>query len=146
MLLDRFGYSNKFWKKKWKKFWDIQVWVLWRSSRGRPESNSHGRPLNARLERPLDFISGRQIRTSPRCQIWASPCWSNRIFRGRPEDTGEGRTRDVLGTNICRLGSYTNFLFINNWLEIRNQKYSLGFAKYLETGVSQVYQICHKYL
>ena len=59
MLFDRFGQSNKFWKKNYKNCWNIQVWVLWRSSRGRPKSTSQGRLLNVKLGRPLDIILGR---------------------------------------------------------------------------------------
>ena len=47
---------------------------------------------------------GCQIRTSPGRQIGTSPGGSNRNFRGRPRDVGGERLRDVLGTNICRLG------------------------------------------
>ena len=38
MLLDRFGQSNKFWKKSEKKVWDMQVGVIWRSSKRRLEN------------------------------------------------------------------------------------------------------------
>ena len=38
-------------------------------------------------------------------QIGTSPGRSNGIFRGRPGDVGGGRPRDVLETNICRLGT-----------------------------------------
>ena len=107
MFLDRFGQANKFWKKSWNKFWDIQILVLLRSSRGRP-INVLG---TSRVKHPGTFLE-RQIRTSPRrlietsqrCQIRTSPGWSNRIFRGGPGDVGGGRPRDVLGTNICRQG------------------------------------------
>ena len=94
----RFGQSNKFWKKSWKKKLDTQVWVLSRSSRGRPENvlgtsriNLPGTPLE------------RQIKTSPRRQIGMPPGQSNRIFRGRPGYVGGVRPWDVLGTNICWL-------------------------------------------
>ena len=42
---------------------------------------------------------------SPGRQIGMSPGWSNRIFRGRPGDFGGAHPSDVLGANICRLGS-----------------------------------------
>ena len=65
MLLDRFGQSNKFWKKTYKKCWNIQVEYsedplgnVLRTSWGRPESTSQERPLNVRLGRPLNVISG----------------------------------------------------------------------------------------
>ena len=102
MLLDRFGQPNKFWKKSYKKWWNIQVWVLWRSSRrhtekspgfARNQPSFQGHLLNVRLGLLLDAISGRledfRLGRSGR---------SNMIFRGRP--------RDVLETNICRLGKF----------------------------------------
>ena len=66
--------------------------VLYRTSRINLPRTSFER----QIRRPLDVISGHQIGTSPGR--------SNRIFSERPGDVGEGRTRDVLGTNICRLG------------------------------------------
>ena len=63
-----------------------------------PSENSEG-PLGDVLGMSLK----RQIRTSPRR--------SNRIFRGSPGDAGGGRPRDILRTNICRLGS-SDFLKI----------------------------------
>ena len=119
--LDRFGQSNKFWKKlKKKKNWNIQVWVskdplgnVWgheiilRTS----QINLLGTSLEHQIRIEHQIISGhphdvpgRQIRTSPRRQIGVSPGRSNRIFRGCPGDVGGGHPRDVLGTNICRLG------------------------------------------
>ena len=47
---------------------------------------------------------GRHFSTSPGRQIETSLGQSNRIFRGRP--------RDVLRTNICRLGIHCNI--VNN--------------------------------
>ena len=102
----RFGQSNKFWKKSL----DIQVWVLSRSSRGRPENVLGTSRINlpgTSLERQIKTSPGRHFRTSPGRQIGTSPGRSNRIFRGRPGDVGGGRPRDVLGTNICRLGNIT---------------------------------------
>ena len=65
-------------KEKLKKICDIQVWVLWRSSRGRPESASQRRPLNVRLGRPLDVISVRP----------------QGVRLGRPWDIRSRRSRD----------------------------------------------------
>ena len=77
-------------KEKLKKFWDIQVWVLWRSSRGRPE-NVLG---TSRINLPGTALE-RHIRTSPGLHFRTSD-WdvrgtsdrdvrrSNRIFRRRP--------------------------------------------------------------
>ena len=101
----RFGQSNKFWKKSLKKL-DIQVWVLSRSSRGRPENilgtsriNLPGTSLEGQIKkspgRHFRTSPGRQIRTSPGRQIGTSPGRSNRIFMGRPGDV-EG---DVLGAS-----------------------------------------------
>ena len=47
----------------------------------------------------------RQIKTSPGRHFRTSVGRSNRIFKGCPEDVGGKRPPDVLGTNICRLGS-----------------------------------------
>ena len=55
---------------------------------------------------------GRHFSTSPGRQIETSLEQSNRIFRGRPGDVGWGRPRDVLRTNICRLGIHCNI--VNN--------------------------------
>ena len=69
-------------ERKVKKKLDIQVWVLSRSSRGRPESTSQGRPLNVALRRPLDVISrGPQD-----------------VRSGRPREGQIGSLGDVLGT------------------------------------------------
>ena len=65
-------------KEKLKKNWNIQVWVLWRSSRGRPEWTSQGRPLNVRLGHSLDVISGRP----------------QDVRLGRTQDVRSGRPRD----------------------------------------------------
>ena len=80
MLLDLVNRISS--ERKVKKKLDIQVWVLWRSSRGRPESTSQGRPLNVRLRRPLDAISGRPLD----------------VISGRPRDGQIGSLGDVLGT------------------------------------------------
>ena len=121
MLLDRFGESNKFWKKTSKNFWDIQIWVLSRSSRECPENvigTSQIKLSGMSLERQIRTSTGRQFRTYKRCQIGTSSGrqirtslgWSNRIFRGRPGEVGGGRPGNVLGINTCRLGT----LFISN--------------------------------
>ena len=97
----RFGQSNKFWKKSL----DIQVWVLSRSSRGRPENvlgtsqiNLPGTSLKRQIKtspgRHFRTFPGRQIGTSLGRQIGMSPGRSYRIFRGRPGDVGGGRPRD----------------------------------------------------
>ena len=126
MLLDRFGQSNKFWKKSYKKCWNIQVWVLWRSSRGHPENvlrmsrinlpgTSDERQIRTSSRRHFSTSPGRYIRTTLGQQIGRSPGRSDRIFRGRLGDVGMGRPRDDLGTNICRLGIMTmisNFTLI----------------------------------
>ena len=75
----RFGQSNKFWKKSLKKL-DIQVWVLWSSSRGC-------------LENVLGTSRINLPGTSLERQIWTSLGRSNRIFRGCPGDVGGGRGR-----------------------------------------------------
>ena len=109
----RFGQSSS--ERKVKKSLDIQVWILSRSSRGRPENvmgtsriklpgTSLDRQIKTSFERHFRTSSGRQIGTSPGRQIGTSPGRSNRILRGRPGDVWGGRPRDVLGTNICRLG------------------------------------------
>ena len=103
----RFGRSNKFWKKSEKKKLDIQFWVLSRSSRGRPDNVLGMSRINlpgTSLERQIKKSPGQHFRTSPGRQIRTLPGRSNRIFRERPGEVGWGRPRDVLGTNICRLG------------------------------------------
>ena len=113
MPLDRFGQTNTFWMKSLE---DIQVWVLWRSSRGRLESTSQG----SLLECQIKTTPGRHFRTSPRRQIGTSPERQigtstgrqigmspgrlNRFFRGRP--------RNVLWANICLLVWFF-FLLLN---------------------------------
>ena len=117
MLLDRFGQSNKFQKKSYKKFWYIQMWVLSRSSRERPANVLGTSRINlprTSLEGQIRTFPGRHFRTSPGRQIgtsWGrqigtSPGWSNRTFKGGPGDVGEGHPRDVLGTNIRQLGEF----------------------------------------
>ena len=44
----------------------------------------------ASLEGQIRTSPGRHFRTSPGLQIGTSPGWSNRNFRGRPGDVGEG--------------------------------------------------------
>ena len=80
MLLCRFGQSNKFWRKLFemlKKFWYMQVWVLWRSFRGHPENVLGTSQVNL----PEKFLEC-QIRTSSGCHFRTLLGWSNRIFTG----------------------------------------------------------------
>ena len=93
--------------RKVKKILDIQIWVLSRSSRGRPVNVLGTSRINlpgTSLERQHKTSPGRHFWTSPGRQIGTFPGRSNRIFRGRPGDVGGGRPRDVVGTNICLLG------------------------------------------
>ena len=83
--------------------------MLRRSSRGRPENvlgtsriNVPGASPERQIRTSLDVISGR-----PQDVRLGRP--RHRIFRGRPGDVGEKRPRDVLGTNICRLGNWLTF-------------------------------------
>ena len=115
MFSDRFGQSSKFSKKSWNTFWTSK-WELWRSSRGRPGTSQINLPgtslklqIRTSLGRHFRTSPGRQIGTSPGRQIRTSPGRSNRIFRGCPGDVGGGRPRDILGTNICRLGRQNDF-------------------------------------
>ena len=67
------------------------------TSSGRPESTSQGRSLNVRLRYPLDVIS----RCSQDVRLGRP-----RDFRSRrPQDGQRGSLGDVLGTNICWLGT-----------------------------------------
>ena len=52
---------------------------------------------------------GRQIRLYTGRMIRTFPGWSNKIFRKRLGDAVRGRPRDILGTNICRLGCSLDF-------------------------------------
>ena len=47
----------------------------------------------------------RQNGTSSGCRTGTSPGRLNRIFRARPGDVEGGRSREALGTNVCRLGN-----------------------------------------
>ena len=114
-LLDRFGQSNNFRKWSTKKFRDIQQMtqqrpknVFWRSSRGRPENVLGTSRISLAGTSPgyqIRTSSGHHFRTSLGRHFETSPGLSNRIFRGSPGGVEGGRSRDVLGTNICRLGS-----------------------------------------
>ena len=84
-------------ERRVKKFLDIQVWVLSRSSRGRPENilgmsriNVPGRPLNVRLRRPLDVILGRPQDVRLQCP--------RDVRSGRPRDGQIGSSGVVLRT------------------------------------------------
>ena len=95
----RFGQSNKFWKKSL----DIQVWVLSRSSRGRPENVLGTSQINlpgTSLKRQVKTSPGRHFRTFSGRQIGTSSGWSNRSLGDVLGTLG----RVVLGTNMCRLG------------------------------------------
>ena len=97
MLLDRFGQSNKFWKKSYKKYWNIQVWVLWRSSKGRSENvlgTSRINLLRKSLERQIRTSPGHHFRT-PQDIILGR---SRDIRSGCPRDGQIGSLGDVLGT------------------------------------------------
>ena len=148
MLLDLVNRISS--ERKVKKNLDIQVWVLSRSSRGRPE-NVLG---TSRINLPGTSLE-RQIKTSPGRHFRTSPGRSNRIFRGRPGDVGGGRPRDVLGTNICRLGiggvgksmSFSSFtgcweigvssmivLFCNDWMFVFEGCESFWFLMVVSGG------------
>ena len=75
------------------------------TSRIKLPGTSLDRQIKTSFERHFRTSSGRQIGTSPGRQIGTSPGRSNRNFRGHPGDVGGGRPRDILGTNICRLGT-----------------------------------------
>ena len=134
------------------------MWVLSRSSRERPENvvgtsrvNLPGTSLEGQIRtspgRHFRMSPGRQIGTSPGRQIGTSPEWSNWTFRGRTGDVGVGRPRDVLGTNICRLGkcissltrdlqllksSLTIDLLYKHLLQITQMKYGPSFTNFLK--------------
>ena len=108
---------NKFWKKSSKKFWDIQVWVLWKSSRGRTENvletsqiNVPGRHLNARLGRPLDVFPGRPQDIRSR-----RPGDGQIGSLGDVQRTLEGRSLRRPGTNIYQLGCYIINMISKSW-------------------------------
>ena len=127
MLLDRFGQSNNIWKESYKKYWNIQVWLLWRSSKGRPEKVLGTSRINlpgTSLERQIRMPSGHYIRTSPGRQIGMSPRRSNRIFKGRPGDVGGECPWDVLGTNTCPLGYKRRFSWI--WHYSKNKDLNMA--------------------
>ena len=101
MLSDRFGQSNKFWKKSQKKNCSDNVL-------GTSRINLSG----TSLERQIRMSPGCHFKTSPRSQIGTSPGrqietslgQSNRILRVRPAGVGGRRPREVTGTNICQQG------------------------------------------
>ena len=110
MLLDLVNRISS--ERKVKKKLDIQVWVLSRSSRGRPENVLGTSRINlpgTSLEHQIKTSPGRRFRTSPGRQIGTSPWRSNRIFRGHSGDVGEGHPRDVLGTNICQVNPSVHY-------------------------------------
>lgn len=98
-----------------KTFFEGSIGDVMRTPWVRPQSPSHGCPLNFRLGRPLDVIS-------------ELPWDGNSTFRKRPGDVGEGRTRDFLGTNICRLGPFKvtkTFLNLSLGRYLLNDRYLL---------------------
>ena len=104
MLLDRFGQSNKICKKSLENV-DMQMStlkILWGTSRINVSGTS--------LKRQIGTSHGHHFRTFPRRQIGTSPGRSNRIFRGLPGDVGGERPREVLETNICRLGKHFSII------------------------------------
>ena len=136
--------------------------VFWRSSRGSPENvlaTSRISLPGTFLERQIRMSPGHHFKTSPGRQIWTFMECSNSISRVRPGDVGGGRPRDVLGTNICRLGSRSKFLvpfhpltnleirkyyqnepkFIgfysrNNWSKIKYGAYIINLDEYESIG------------
>ena len=100
-----------------ENFWDIQVCVLWRSSRGRPVNVLGTSRINlpgVSLEHQIRTSRGRHIGTWPQLQIGTSLGRWNRIFRRRPKDVGGGSPRNVEDTNIFRLGKQ-NRQIKTNW-------------------------------
>ena len=94
-------------KEKLKKSSNIEVWVFWRSSRGRLENVLVMSRMNypgTSLQHQIRTSPGRHFRMSLGRQIGTSSGRSNRVFRGLLGDVGEGHPWDVLGTNICWLG------------------------------------------
>ena len=55
--------------------------------------------------RHFEMFPGLQIERSPGRQFGTSPGWSYRIFKGCSGDVGRKSRQDVLGKNICWLGS-----------------------------------------
>ena len=95
MLLDLVNRVSS--ERKVKKILDIQVWILWRSSRGRPENvlgtsriNLPGTSLELQIKTSLDVISGR-----PQDVSLGRP-WDFKL--GLPLDGQVGPLVDVLGT------------------------------------------------
>ena len=122
--------------------------MFWRSFKGRPENVLGTSQINL----PGTFL-GRQIRTSPGChfgmsrgfQIGLSPGWPYRFFRGCPGDLAGRRPRDVLGTNICQLGSlYSNILepprLVKNLFHPKNKQRKT--SKYYKLTDCQKFIIC----
>ena len=132
MLLDRFGQSNKFWKKSSNKFWDILVWVLRRSSRARRENVLGTSRINfpgTSLEHQIRTSPGRHFQTSPRRQIRLSPGWSNRIFKGRPGNVWEGTFLGCPGDQ-CLPAEYKLKITILNMPPSTTMPINLGCPKW----------------
>ena len=111
--------------------------------------------------RQMGTSLGRQIRTSPGHQMGTSPGRSNRMFRGHSGDVGRGRPRDVLGTNICRLGKLQDIskgitsnkskhLLVENELK-KLEKFDAAYFRgknYFDVDDTQIYlvfQPIHRY-
>ena len=116
---------------------DIQVWVLWRSSRRRRENvlrTSSGLPLNVRLGRLLDVISERP----QGLQIGTSSRWSNRISRGRPGDIGGGRPGDQYFPAGIILSLFSGDIYLSLGVSLSSSIFSASFvtvSKFIETFV-----------
>ena len=105
MLLDLVNQISS--ERKVKKNLDIQVRVLPRSSRGRPEKvlgTSRIKLPGTSLECQIKTPPGRHFRTSPGRQIGTSPERSNRIFRGRPGEVGGGTSSGYPGDQYLPAG------------------------------------------
>ena len=126
MLLDRFGQSNKFWKKSWKKFWDIQVWVLWRSSRGCPE-NFLGTSETTSQERPLNVRLGRL----------------HEVRLGRPQDGQIGSLGDVLGRLEGDVVGTSWGPIFAGWVvfqtSVRNCLFLRQVSRFFQAGVKDIF-------
>ena len=117
ILLDRFGQSSKFCKKSYKKCWNIQVWVIWRSSRGRPENvlvtsriNLPGTSLKCQIRTSPGrrFRTSREVRLGCPQHVRSWHTWDGQI--GSLRDVLGTLEEDVLRTNIFRLGTrYVTF-------------------------------------
>ena len=132
MLLDRFGQSNKFWIKSSKKFLDILVWVLRRSSIGRRENVLGTSQINlpgTSLEHQIRTSPRRHFQTTPQRQIGTSPGWSNRIFKGRPGNVWEETFLGCPGDQ-CLAAGYKLKITILNMPPSTTMPINLGCPKW----------------